>query len=239
MRRNTWMVKLAAGLGSLLLIGGLCACSTQEEETSSLVSQVEDVSLFPEGASIGGKNIAGKTVDEALEIARAAIDEAVNSMEITVKFRDDTVVLSGEDFTTQNVLELTLPQLLEERLAEDSALNYVVDLSQAGEDKLLAAAQACATEAKNATVSGRAEDGSFTFTDEQVGSQVDLAKTLESVRQLLSQKRGGDIQAAFVETSPPSPRPICRSILSSCPATARFPPTRPTATATWPWPCPR
>ena len=123
MRRNTWMVKLAAGLGSLLLIGGLCACSTQEEETSSLVSQVEDVSLFPEGASIGGKNIAGKTVDEALEIARAAIDEAVNSMEITVKFRDDTVVLSGEDFTTQNVLELTLPQLLEERLAEDSALN--------------------------------------------------------------------------------------------------------------------
>ena len=55
MRRNTWMVKLAAGLGSLLLIGGLCACSTQEEETSSLVSQVEDLSLFPEGASIGGE----------------------------------------------------------------------------------------------------------------------------------------------------------------------------------------
>ena len=163
---------------------------------------MEDLSLFPEGASIGGKNIAGKTVDEALEIARAAIDEAVNGLEITVKFRDDTVVLSGEDFTTQNVLELTLPQLLEERLAEDSALNYVVDLSQAGEDKLLAAAQACATDAKNATVSGRAEDGSFTFTDEQVGSQVDLAKTLESVRQLLSQKRGGDIQAAFVETQP-------------------------------------
>ena len=49
-------------------------------------------------------------MDEALEIARAAIDEAVNSMEITVKFRDDTVVLSGEDFTTQNVLELTLPK---------------------------------------------------------------------------------------------------------------------------------
>ena len=69
MRRNTWMVKLAAGLGSLLLIGGLCACSTQEEETSSLVSQVEDVSLFPEGASIGGKNIAGKTVDEAMKLA--------------------------------------------------------------------------------------------------------------------------------------------------------------------------
>ena len=81
MRRNTWMVKLAAGLGSLLLIGGLCACSTQEEETSSLVSQVEDLSLFPEGASIGGKNIAGKTVDEALEIARAAIDEALKCKE--------------------------------------------------------------------------------------------------------------------------------------------------------------
>ena len=58
------------------------------------------------------------------------------------------------------------------------------------------------TQAQNATVSGRAEDGSFTFTDEQVGSQVDLDKTLESVRQLLSEKRGGDIQAAFVETQP-------------------------------------
>ena len=51
---------------------------------------------------------------ESSHAIRAAIDEAVNSMEITVKFRDDTVVLSGEDFTTQNVLELTLPQLLEE-----------------------------------------------------------------------------------------------------------------------------
>ena len=31
---------------------------------------------------------------------------------------------------------------------------------------------------------------------------MDLVKTLESVRQLLSQKRGGDIQAAFIETEP-------------------------------------
>ena len=71
MRRKTWMVKLAAGMASLLLLTGLCACShTNQEESSSQASQVEDLSLFPEGASIGGKNIAGKTVEEALEIAR-------------------------------------------------------------------------------------------------------------------------------------------------------------------------
>ena len=98
-------------------------------------------------------------------------------------------------------MELTLPKLLESRQAEDSPLNYVVDLSEAGEQKVLSAAQDCVTQAKNATVTGRDENG-FTFSDEQKGSQVDLVKTLESVRQLLSQKRSGDIQAAFIETEP-------------------------------------
>ena len=203
MRRKTWMVKLAAGMASLLLLTGLCACShTNQEESSSQASQVEDLSLFPEGASIGGKNIAGKTVEEALEIARNAVQEQVGSLEITVKFRDDTILLSGEDFVTQDVLDLTLPRMLEERCSEDIPLNYVTDLSEAGEQKLLTAAQSCVTEAKEATISGRGEDGSFTFSDEQTGSRVDLSKTLESVRQLLSQKHGGDIQAAFVETAP-------------------------------------
>lgn len=111
------------------------------------------------------------------------------------------LVLSGEDFASQDLLELTLPKLLESRQAEDSPLNYVVDLSEAGEQKVLSAAQDCVTQAKNATVTGRDENG-FTFSDEQKGSQVDLVKTLESVRQLLSQKRSGDIQAAFIETEP-------------------------------------
>ena len=86
MRRKTWMVKWAAGMASLLLLTGLCACShTNQEEPSSQASQAEDLSLFPEGASIGGKNIAGKTVEEALEIARDAMEEQVGSLEITVK----------------------------------------------------------------------------------------------------------------------------------------------------------
>lgn len=202
MLRKSFLLRLTAVFAAALLAGGLCACSNQEEESSSLPSQVEDLSVFPEGASIGGKNIAGKTVEEALETAKSAIQEAVDNLEITVRFRDDTILLSGEDFVTQDVLDLTLPQLLEKRLETDTPLNYVTDLSETGEQKLLSAAKDCVTQAQNATVSGRAEDGSFTFTDEQVGSQVDLDKTLESVRQLLSEKRGGDIQAAFVETQP-------------------------------------
>ena len=198
--RKLW-TRFAAAAAALLLLGGLCACSNQPEESSSMVEQQEDLSLFPEGASIGGKSIAGKTVEEALEIARSAVQEAVDGLEITVKFRDDTIVLSGEDFASQDLLELTLPKLLESRQAEDYPLNYVVDLSEAGEQKVLSAAQDCVTQAKNATVTGRDENG-FTFSDEQKGSQVDLVKTLESVRQLLSQKRSGDIQAAFIETEP-------------------------------------
>lgn len=204
MRLNSWktfLQKLAIGTVALLLIGSLCACSNQEE-TSSLSSQEVDLTVFPEGTTIGGKNISGKTVDEALEIARDAIQEEVDAMEITVKFRDDTIVLSGDDLVTQDVLELTLPKYLEEHQAEEYPLNYVTDLSEKGEQKLMDAAQACVIQGKDATVSGRGEDGSFTFTEEQAGSQVDLSKTLESVRQLLSQKHGGDIQAAFLETEP-------------------------------------
>ena len=138
--RKLW-TRFAAAAAALLLLGGLCACSNQPEESSSMVEQQEDLSLFPEGASIGGKSIAGKTVEEALEIARSAVQEAVDGLEITVKFRDDTIVLSGEDFASQDLLELTLPKLLESRQAEDYPLNYVVDLSEAGEQKVLSAAQ--------------------------------------------------------------------------------------------------
>lgn len=201
MRRKSLMMKLGICFAALLLVGGLCACSQQGGQDSSLTSEVEDLSVFPEGASIGGKNIAGKTVDEATTIARDAIAEQVDAIEITVKFKDDTIVLTGDDFATQDVLDLTLPKLLESRLAEDTPLNYVMDLSEAGEEKLTAAAMDCVTEAKDATVSGQDENG-FVFTDEQAGSRVDLAKTLESVHQLLSEKRGGDIQAAFIETQP-------------------------------------
>ena len=42
---------------------------TPSNGSYGMVSQVEDLSLFPEGASIGGKNIAGKTVDEAMKLA--------------------------------------------------------------------------------------------------------------------------------------------------------------------------
>ena len=47
----------------------------------------------------------------ALE-ARKALQETVDGLEISVKFRDDTVVLSKSDFVTKDVLELTLPKLL-------------------------------------------------------------------------------------------------------------------------------
>ena len=84
LRKKLWL-KLAVGMFSLLLIGGLSACTPQEQEESSEVSsQVEDLSVFPEGATIDGKNIGGKTVEEALEIARNAMEEEVADLGITV-----------------------------------------------------------------------------------------------------------------------------------------------------------
>ena len=198
--RRAAVLAAAALLGAALLAG----CSQQGQEESSQVSAVSsDATLFPEGTTIGGENIGGKTAEEALAIAQKALEEAVDALEVSVKFKDDTVVLSGEDFTTQDVLELTLPKLLEDRTAKEHELSYVVDLSEQGKKKLEDAAKSCQTEAKDAEVTGYdTEAGAFTFSKEETGIRVDMAATLQSVRQLLSQKHGGAIQAAFLETKP-------------------------------------
>lgn len=200
-----WKRILLVAASSLLLIAGLSACAHKEPEASSstLVSEPEDLTVFPEGTSIGGKSISGKTVEEALKICRDAIDENLKALEITVRFKDDTISLAKGDFQVKEVLELTLPKLLESRKADEYELSYVTDLSEAGKQKLQEAAKACFSKGQDATVSGfDTGSGAFTFTDEKKGSRVDLVTTLKSVRQLLSQKHGGAIQAAFLETQP-------------------------------------
>ncbi len=155
MKRNPNKLKTAALLAAIrLLITGVSACAPKPEPDSQISSQAEDPTVFPDGTSIGGKNISGKTVDEALETARKALQETVDGLEISVKFRDDTVVLSKSDFVTKDVLELTLPKLLESRRADKYELAYVTDLSESGRQKLTDAAAACYAEGKNATVTG-------------------------------------------------------------------------------------
>ena len=208
MKRNKtfWTRLLAAAAAALLLALGGAGCSflyqEEEESSSSQVSETPE-GVFPEGTTIGGKNIGGKTPEEALTIAREAVAEAVEQLEITVKFKEDTVLLQGEDFSSKDVLDLELPKLLENGGAQELDLSYVVDLSQQGEQKLQEAAKTCLVEAKDAQIAGYdPATGTFTFTQEQTGVRVDMAATLQSVRQLLSQKHGGDIQAAFLETKP-------------------------------------
>ena len=68
--KHFWKYAVVAGAASLLLITGLGACSKPEEDTSSLLSSAaEDASLFPAGTTMGGRNIGGKTLDEALDIS--------------------------------------------------------------------------------------------------------------------------------------------------------------------------
>lgn len=198
-----WKYLAAAGALALLLTAGLSGCAKPgEEDASSLVSSsAEDPSLFPTGTTIGGRNIGGKTLEEALEISKKALEEAVNSLEISVKFKDDTVLLQKGDFAIQDVIEQELPRLLQNRSPQEYELPYVADLSPSGRQKLQDAAKACFVQAKDATIESY-DGSSFTFTQEQAGSRVDMAATLKSVRQLLSQKHDGDIQAAFIDTPP-------------------------------------
>ncbi len=188
---------------ALLLAAGMAACSHNGQETSSSGLSETVPTVFPEGTSIGGKNISGKTVEEAVEICQAAVQEEVDALAITVKFKDDTVSLGKGDFTSQNVFDMTLPRLLETQEAGEYELSYVTDLSEAGMQKLKDAAKSCVAKGENATVSSFDFDTkTFTFTEEKNGSRVDMMATLKSVRQLLSQKHGGAIQAAFIETKP-------------------------------------
>ena len=202
-----WKRAAALAAAAMVLALGMSACKSGEDDGSSLsstaVSQTDDPSRFPEGATIGGKNIGGKTVSEAQEIARAALDESMASLEISVKFKDDTISLRGEDFDTQDILDLVVPDMLASRKADKFELPFVTDLSEAGRKKLDDAAQQCYTQAKDAEIASfDGNSGEFTFQDEQTGSRVDMAATLRNVRELLAQKHGGAIQAAFVETKP-------------------------------------
>ncbi len=199
--------KICSILAALLLLTtALFACTSYADTgpvSSQVSSQAEDPTLFPEGTSVGGKNISGKTVEEALAICREAVEENMRSMEITVRFKDDTVSLTKTDFETKDVLDLTLAKLLQKRTPGEYELTYVTDLSAQGQQKLRDAAKDCYVKGTNASITGfEPSSGVFTFTDEKKGSQVDMVTTLKSVRQLLSQKHGGAIQAAFVETQP-------------------------------------
>lgn len=203
----TWKRAAALAAAAILLSVGMAACKPGEEDnsdTSSLTSsQTSDPTRFPEGATIGGKNIGGKTLAEAQEIARAALDETMASLEISVKFKDDTVSLKGGDFAAQDILDLVMEDMLESHKADKYDLPFVADLSAAGQQKLDEAAKACYAQAKDAEIASfDSASGNFVFSDEQTGSRVDMAATLRSVRELLAQKHGGAIQAAFVETQP-------------------------------------
>lgn len=197
--------RIGAFAAAVLLALALGACKGKdgEESSESEVSNVGDASVFPEGTQIGGVNIGGKTETEALEIAKGAMQEAIDGLEISVTFKDDTVSLKGEDFAIKDVLELSLPDMLKSGKAEKYELPFVADLSPEGEQKLTEAAKICFKEGKDASVEKfDTEEGKFVFTEEQPGARVDMAATLRSVRQLLAQKHGGAIQAEFVESKP-------------------------------------
>ncbi len=187
----------------LALTLGACKGKDAEESSEAEVSSVTKGTVFPEGTEIGGIDVGGKTKEEALEIAKGAMQEAVDGLEITVAFKDDTVSLKDGDFTIKDVLELSLPDMLESGRAEKYELPFVADLSPEGERKLTEAAKNCFQEGRDASVERFDTDaGAFVFTEEQAGSRVDLAATLRNVRQLLAQKHGGAIQAEFVESKP-------------------------------------
>ncbi len=202
---KAWKSILTAAAASLLLITSFSACNREEKPESSAPSssQTENHTVFPQGTSIGGRDISGKTAREALTAAREALEKEAAALEITVKFKDDTVSLTKDDFTVKDVLELSLPRLLADGKGGELPLSYVTDLSDKGREKLANAAKDCYVPGKDASISGfDTGKGAFVFTDESKGARADMTAILKSVRELLAQKKSGSVQAAFQETNP-------------------------------------
>lgn len=176
------------------------ACNGDDDPSSSAPEPV-DPTKFVSGTVLGGENIAGKDVTEAVEIGRNHIEEKLKDLEISVKFVDDTVLLKGTDFAYKEVLELTLPKLLESGQPGEYDVSYVLDLSAEGKKKIYEAAQNSYTKGANATVTGYdGETGEFAFSEGANGKRADVNKTLKNIKQLLFQKTGGALQAEFTES---------------------------------------
>lgn len=191
-------------LAMVLILGvALFMFACMDKSPESPVSKPKDLTVFPQGTTISGENISGKTVDEALEAGKAYLDTVKEKTEISIKFGDDNVMLKGNDFETSDILEQQIPELLAAGQAGEYDISYVIDLSKEGKEKIFAAAKTTYKAGKNATVEKYDSDsGSFVFTDGEKGSRADINKTFKSIRQMLSQKTGGNLQAQFMEVLP-------------------------------------
>lgn len=189
---------------SLLLLAAvvlmLTGCRAAGEPSSEVPAETLPA-VFAEGTMMAGKDISAKTLEEALQIGRETIKNQVDKLEISVKFKDDTIVLTKDDFLYKEILAITLPKLLPDTQAMEIPLEYVVDLSDTGRQKIIDAAGACYIKPQNATVEGFSGDG-FQFTDEIKGQKADVDKALKSIRQLLGRRQGGALQAEFMEVTP-------------------------------------
>lgn len=177
--------------------------ASETEPSLAPTPEPEDLSLFREGTLLGGQNISGKPMAEAQALAATQLSDATQSLSISVAFPNETVQLQGEDFACRAYSSDTLAQLLESRIPGDYSIPYALDLTQAGQDKLLAAAAAAYQEGYESTITGYdPQTDSFSFSEETMGLRVDIDQTLHRVRQLLAQKHGGAVQAALIEVPP-------------------------------------
>ena len=206
MEHKFWKKGLLLLLAAALALCCLAACqkgseASAEDPAQSLLSQEDRNKTFPQGLTVGGRSLAGKTFNEGLDLCRASIHDAVAQMSITVAFGDKSVTLSGSDFTAKDVMDRLLANALSSGKAQELELNYVTDLSESGRKKLNEAAKGAAVQGKNASVAGFDENG-FIFTEEKKGARVDMTATLASVEALLAAKKSGSVQASIIEITP-------------------------------------
>lgn len=187
------LIKVVLIIMSLMVLFSVSACGESKEK--------EPATIFEEGAVFQGQDMTGKTAEESIKVIKTYIENEVEKIKISIKFGEETLVLGKEDFQCKDILDTTVKNMILEEFTGDIPFSYVLDLSESGKDKIISAANAAYIAPSDATLVGFEGDG-FQFSEEITGRRADTVSVIENVRNLLKQKKSGDLQCEFQELLP-------------------------------------
>ncbi len=202
MKKKTYgLFRAAAGVLAALLLLGAAGCQRSEGKGSSALGGSAAEAVYPEGTSVNGVDISGRTVEEALALCKPVLDEKIRSLSVTVKSDRAEVELTGaEAGVSTDRLSESLVGLYEKKKAGAYKFAFRTELGTL-EALLESRADEFAVEVQDAEVEGfDAETGEVKMKPSRDGEALDVEKTAEAVQERFTS--GGGTVDAVMKTVP-------------------------------------